>query len=404
MKRIADLYRNAFGGLSAATWWLSLVMLVNRSGTMVIPFMTLYLTQTLHYTIGRAGLVMGVFGMGAVCGGFLGGRLTDKLGFYNVQLGALLCGGIMFLVLGQADSFPLICVCAFVLATLNDSFRPANATAIAQYSKEENRTRSYSLNRLAINLGWAVGGAVGGVIASHNYHMIFWVDGITNIAAAILLRLVLSPRRNPHTPAHKAPQEQKAPSAYADRMYMVFIGLVVMFGISFFQIFSTLPVYYHDGLHLTPFFIGVIMALNGGLIALFEMALVFRLESERKNLTFIMYGCLLVGLSFVVFNVLPGEKSIAVLAAVIVTGGEMLSMPFMNSFWVVRTVPGNRGQYAGLYTSAWSIAQITGPAAGAQIAQWLGFHTLWWCVAVVSIATSLGFRWIRAKEAGITVA
>src|SRR6201992_1228248 len=144
-----SLYRNAYSGLSPATWWLSIVMLINRSGTMVLPFMTLYLTQSLHYSIARAGIIMAVFGAGAICGGFLGGKLTDKLGFYNIQLGALLCGGIMFFVLGQMKSFASIAGCTFVLAVLNDSFRPANATAIAQYSNAQNRIRCYSLNRLA---------------------------------------------------------------------------------------------------------------------------------------------------------------------------------------------------------------------------------------------------------------
>src|SRR5205814_6151879 len=96
----AQTYRNAYSGLSRATWWLSLVMLINRSGTMVVPFMTLYLTETKHFPIGKAGLVMAIFGLGAICGGMIGGKLTDKFGFYNIQLSALLCGGIMFIVLG----------------------------------------------------------------------------------------------------------------------------------------------------------------------------------------------------------------------------------------------------------------------------------------------------------------
>ena len=71
-----------------------MVMLVNRAGTMVVPFMTLYLTEAKHYPIGKAGMVMAVFGAGAVCGGFIGGRLTDKLGFYNIQLSGFMTGNI----------------------------------------------------------------------------------------------------------------------------------------------------------------------------------------------------------------------------------------------------------------------------------------------------------------------
>src|ERR1700733_309593 len=105
-----SLYQNAYRGLSRSTWLLSLVMLVNRSGTMVIPFMTIYLTSpSMGYSIGQAGLVMGIFGLGAICGGLLGGRLTDKYGFHRVQLVTLTGGGIMFMFLGQIKSFPLIC-------------------------------------------------------------------------------------------------------------------------------------------------------------------------------------------------------------------------------------------------------------------------------------------------------
>src|SRR5215467_5407425 len=139
--RTLSLYKNAYSGLSRDTWLLSIVMLVNRSGTMVIPFMTIYLTQPkMGYSIAQAGFVMGIFGAGAICGGFLGGRLTDKLGFHPVQLITLIGGGIMFIILGMMKSYPLICIFTFLLSVVNESFRPANSTAIAHYSKEENRT------------------------------------------------------------------------------------------------------------------------------------------------------------------------------------------------------------------------------------------------------------------------
>src|SRR6185295_554778 len=150
----AQTYRNAYSGLSRSTWLLSLVMLINRSGTMVVPFMTLYLTSPgMGYNVGQAGIVYGLFGLGAFSGAFFGGRLTDKIGFYPVQLITLTGGGILFIVLGQMHSYTLICLFTFLVSFVNEAFRPANSTAIAFYSKEENRTRSYALNRLAINIG-----------------------------------------------------------------------------------------------------------------------------------------------------------------------------------------------------------------------------------------------------------
>jgi predicted MFS family arabinose efflux permease len=183
---VLSLYKNAYSGLSRSTWWLSLVMLVNRSGTMVVPFMTMYLTQHVGVGIGKAAFVMSLFGAGSIIGALAGGKITDKTGYYYVQLVTLLAGGIMFMVLGQMKSYHSICIASFFLSMINEAFRPANSVAVAHYSKDENITRSFSLNRLAVNLGWAVGGAMGGIIAAHNYQLLFWVDGFTNIGAGVL--------------------------------------------------------------------------------------------------------------------------------------------------------------------------------------------------------------------------
>ncbi len=399
MNRITTLYRNAYSGLSPATWWLSVVMLINRSGTMVVPFMTLYLTQSRHYTIAKASMVMAIFGLGAIVGGILGGKLTDRFGFYYIQLTALLCGGVMFIALGQMTDYIAICACTFLLAVLNEAFRPANATAIAHYATDDNRTRCYSLNRLSINLGWAAGGALGGFIAAHNYHLLFWIDGFTNIGAAVMLGAVLAPSRNSATPPRSVTKKDPdATPAYRDKPYMVFVLLTVLFAMCFFQLFSTQPVFLKQLLLLSPTDIGAIMAMNGILIALFEMPIVFTLEQRSSYMKFIVAGIIMLALSFFVLNLEADGMTIAVISMLIVTVGEMLSMPFMNTFWTSRTTPANRGQYAGLYTAAWSVAQVIGPFTGGQIAQHLGYYTLWWIVGGTAMICAAGFHWLRSNH------
>src|ERR1700712_1261550 len=141
------LYKNAYSGLSRNSWYLCLVMLINRSGTMVIPFMTIYCKEQLHFTLPQAGSIVGVFGLGAIVGAFIGGKVTDKWGFYNLQIFALLTGGMFFILLGYLTSYAHLLIGTFILSLCNESFRPANSTAIAHYSNHENKTRSYSLNR-----------------------------------------------------------------------------------------------------------------------------------------------------------------------------------------------------------------------------------------------------------------
>ena len=386
----ARTYRNAYSGLSKETWLLSLIMLINRSGTMVVPFMTLYLTSQLGYTIGEAGIVFGLFGAGAFSGAWLGGRLTDKTGFYPVQLFTLIVGGLLFMILGQMKTYPLICSFTFLLSFVNEAFRPANSTAIAFYSKEENRTRSYALNRLAINIGWALGSGLGGFIAHINYELLFWIDGFTNIAAATIMWLFLKPVT--YKPASKTKiDDLLIQPAYKDKTYLSFAFITMLFACCFFQLFTNLPVYFKKELHFSEPFIGFLMATNGIIIALVEMVLIYKLEGKRKNMIYITIGVAMVGLSFLLLN-LPGMAVItAFIMILMVTFGEILSMPFMNSYWIARTQPSNRGQYAALYTMAWSAAQTLGPMGGAQLAQHSGFNLLWWVVGGLSVFASLAF-------------
>jgi MFS family permease len=221
--RTIALYKNSFSGLSPQTWLLSVIMLINRSGTMVVPFMTLYLTgPEMGRSLTDAGTVMSLFGLGSVIGAYFGGKFSDTIGFHKVQLFTLLFGGVFFIVLGQIKSFPLICLFTFVLSIVNEAFRPANSSAIAYYSTSKNRTRSYSLNRLSINLGWAVGASLGGIVASYNYELLFWIDGFTNIAAALLLYGCLksgSKQKNTVVKNNEPPEPLQ--SAYRDKVYLL---------------------------------------------------------------------------------------------------------------------------------------------------------------------------------------
>lgn len=391
IKSATVAYRNAYSGLSGSTWLLSLVMLINRSGTMVVPFMTLYLTSPkMGYSIGQAGMVFGLFGLGAFSGAWCGGRLTDKIGFYPVQLITLTGGGVFFIILGQMHSYALICLFTFLVSFVNEAFRPANSIAIAFYSKEENRTRSYSLNRLAINLGWAVGSAMGGIIAHFNYELLFWVDGFTNISAAIIMWLLLKPI-NYKPPSAKHQVASPVLSAYRDKTYMLFITLTMLFAFCFFQLFTNIPVFFKKDLHLSEPYIGLLMSVNGLIIAVVEMVLIYSLEGKRKNTFFITGGVALVGISFLLLNIPIQGAMIALIMIISVTFGEIFSMPFMNTFWISRSQSTNRGQYAALYTMAWSAAQSLGPLLGAQLAQHHGFNVLWWAVGTLAFITSFFF-------------
>jgi len=396
----SNLYKQAYSGLTRKIWLLSTVMLINRSGTMVLAFMTLY-CRHLGFTIKQGGIVVAIYGLGSITGAFLGGRISDRFGFYYTQFCALFFGGIMFIVLGQMESYSSICIGTFILSLVNESFRPANASAIAHYSTDKNRTQSFSLVRLAINLGWGIGSALGGLLASINYHLLFWVDGFTNISAAILLVLIL-PKvtlTQQHVSHAENGESNRHQSPYRDRQYLFFLLLTLLFATCFFQLFTTVPLYFKDGLHLNEFWIGVIMSANGLLIALFEMVIVFKLEGRRPYLLLMFYGSICMACSFLVLNIpLSSGFIVAFFSMLILTIAEMISMPFMNSYYIARSNERSRGQYAAMYTIAWSAAQVIGSSGGSLIAGSLGFTALWFIISAFCLLTAVGYFLMGSKS------
>ncbi|HRE64828.1 MAG TPA: MFS transporter [Ferruginibacter sp.] len=399
-----ELYKKAYSGLTKNIWLLSIVMLVNRSGTMVLAFLTLY-CKKLGYSTEQGGWVVAIYGLGSVVGALLGGKLSDQLGFYKVQFGALFFGGILFILLGQMNSYTAICICTFVLSMINETFRPANATAIAHYSNKKNRTQSFSLVRLAINMGWGVGIAVGGFLASIDYHLLFWVDGFTNIGAAIMLLIIL-PKVS--IEQQKKPQEDVSiqgrtaeynQSPLKDKEFLLFLFFVMLFALCFFQLFTTVPIFMKENLGLGEAQIGTIMAFNGVLIALIEMLYVYKLEGRRPYLFLITIGTLLMGIAFSFFN-LPFTNgfTVAVFAILVLTFAEMTAMPFMNSYYISKSSELKRGHYAGLYTMAWSVAQVFGSSLGAIAAEKVGFSNLWWIVTMLCLLSAGGFYFLLLKK------
>jgi predicted MFS family arabinose efflux permease len=284
-----------------------------------------------------------------------------------------------------------------VLSSLGESFRPANSAAIAAYSNEENRTRSYSLNRLAINLGWGIGPAIGGILSSKSFALLFWVDGLTCILASILLYMVFAPTKGIRKEKHVTTQPQTAGrSAYRDPIFLLGMLYIFLVGVCFFQMARIIPVYYQTVLHLSKATTGFLLAMNGLIIAVFEMILVYTLENRRNAVLYMMLGAFIIGLSFLFLDLAP-VLIVAFISMILITLGEMLLFPFMNNFWVNRSTESNRGQYAALYTMSFSAAIVLAPTYAAQVAAHFGFTVLWIINFFVCSFAALGFLFLKKR-------
>lgn len=360
---------------------------------MVIPFLSLYLTEGLDFTLGQVGWVMSSFGLGSMIGTWIGGQLTDRFGNFKVMTGSLLGTGLLFILLQFVSGFWMWCLSIFVIMCVTDAFRPAMFVALRAYSKPENRTRSVTLIRLAINLGFSAGPAMGGwIILTLGYAGLFWVDGITCLLAVVALLVVLNPRRTSQVEEEVV---ENAASAYSDRLYWVFFMGMALFSLAFMQYFSTMPLYYSDVYALNEGQIGLIMGLNGLLIFLFEMPLIKYLEDRTFSImTYIVWGGVLLALSFLVIVVFHWV-GILILGMILMTFGEMLAFPFSNAFAMQRSERGRQGQYMAMYSMAFSFASIFGHNMGLQSVEYLGY-SMTWSILLILVFVSAGlFYWVK---------
>jgi predicted MFS family arabinose efflux permease len=399
MYRLFNLYQRSFQNIQRNVWILSIAMFINRSGAMVLLFTSLYLTKELKFTIGEAGICLSFYGIGSVLGSYAGGWLTDRKNFFGIMIFSLVSSGLVLLLLLIAQSPLLIGAIIFLYAFLADIFRPANSKAIAAYSTNENRTRSVSLVRLAINLGFSVGPAAGGFIALYiGYKWLFVVDALTGFIAAIMLYTYLPPKPDEAKDPESTILSNNKTSAYKDLPYLFFIVLVAFYGIGFFQLFASVPQYFNKECHYNEDTIGLLLALNGLLVVIIEMPLVTLLEKRQGIFPFIITGTLFIPLAFSILIFGKGILLFAVLYTFIITLSEIFAMPFMMNYALSRPKKERQGQYSALYSISYGLANIAAPLLGLGIAEKYGFDSMFYFFIVLSIFTAIGFIFLNKRN------
>lgn len=400
LQKIFRSYIDSFSDLRREVWLLALITFINRAGTMVIPFLSLYLTKNRGFSLEEVGWILTFFGLGSVTGSWLGGKLVDTIGHYKTMAGSLLVSSVLFVLLQFPSSFWGICVGIFLVMMAADIFRPAVFVAISAYSKPQNRTRSVTLIRLAINLGFSAGPAIGGlIIVGIGYSGLFWIDGITCLIAGVLLLKLLHPKKAVENVREVNLNPQ---GVLKDFPYLIFIAAMVLFGFIFLQYFSTMPLFYAQKHGLKEFEIGLLLGVNGLLIFLLEMPLIKYLETRNKTPIFhVITGTVLVGISFLVVN-LSGWAGVLLVGMIFMTVGEMIAFPFSNSFALGRADKGKQGSYMALYSIAFSISHIFGHNSGMQLISKFDYFFTWnVMIALSGVACGLllYLRYLLKKEA-----
>ena len=398
-QNLRQLYIDSFSGLTRDIWFLSFITFVNRSGSVVFFFLSIYLAVELNFSKIDIGYIMASHGAGSVAGAFVGGWLTDRVGYYRVMFWSLLSVGFLFFAFSLVKTFWMFCLMGFLTSVIGDAFRPAGMASIVAYGGEELKTRSMSLYRLAINLGIGLGSAIAGILAGlFGYRVLFFVDGVTCIIAALLFIYLMKEEKEVEKKIkHKTPKIIRH-SAYQDGWYLIFVLCWFLNAIVFIQIFHVLPLFCKEVLMMSETGVGVLLSYNCVLIAIIEMPLVYILAKKRDQMGYIIWGVILIAMSLVIFNIMGFNIYAAVMSMTLFSIVEIINFPLSSSLALGRSNPNNRGQYMGLYSMAFSVGLIIAPLLGFRIAESYGYAVLWNFMGVLAGIATIGLLYLRKKQ------
>ena len=368
-------------GLPADVWIIAATTLVNRAGMMALPFLVLYLTKEIGVSVSVAGLAISVYGVGGLVTAPMAGRLADRIGPYAVLRASLALTGIVLLIIPLTKSFPVILALTFLWAVVADATRPATMSALTGSTPPEKRKAAIALNRLAINLGMSIGPAVGGFLAVVSFPLLFVVDGVTSLSAAVLLTVLLA--RTPHTlPTQVASARLDIrrnrfalPAVWSDRPLMLFLATALLVNIVFAQHQGAMPLYLVRNLHYRESFYGGLFVLNTLIIVAIEVPLNVAMAQWRLPIA-IGLATMLIAVGFGGLGLATTTIPIAI-TVVIWTFGEMIFFPTAVAYIAELAPAGKTGEYMGMFSGVMSLALIIGPWLGAFLLERAGPRMTW---------------------------
>jgi len=379
-------------------WLLSVASLINRAGMMVLPFIALYSTKELGVSTGTAGLVLAFYGIGAFISAPFVGKLSDKLGSLNLMKISLFASGIFLILFSFITNFIAFLILCLIWAVINEAFRPASMSFISQEISSDRRKTAFALYRLALNLGMSIGPVIGGFLSTINFSLLFYVDGITSIAAAIFI--VYSPWQKSHEPEHSNDNEElikfEKGSVFKNTKFIFFLVATIPVQLVFFQHIGAMPLFIVNELGYSTSTFGLLVAVNTILIILIEVPLNDAM-TKWSNLKALSLGALLYGIGFGMMAVIT-DLTPLVISIVVWTFGEMIFLPSGGVFVAEVSPEKQRGEYMGYYQMTFSFSFMIGPWLGTEVLDSLGSFVLWTGCFVLGVLSAVMMLILKSKQ------
>ena len=379
--RLSQWWAGTSAGLPESFWYLLAGAFVNRLGYMVEPFLALYLSGPRSFGASTVGVVLAAFGAGAFASQPIGGYLADRFGRRSTLVGGMIGSAASFMLLASVRDLALIAVAACLSGLTIDLYRPAVSAMIADLVAPENRAKAFALLYWAINLGVAVAGVTGGLLAARSYWLLFIFDAATCLAFAVLIA-----RKVPETrPARQAGEQGGYGQAVRDGLLLTLGAAILLGTIVYMQCFVTLPLAVAaDG--LGPEAYGLIYAVNPIVVIVAQIG-VLRVIDRLPGVPTLAISAVIMGVGFGLTAV-ASSVPFYMLTVVVWTLGE-IGFNAVGPAMVADIAPAHlRGRYNGVIGMSFGAAALVAPLVGTQVFENYGETALWAGCLVLSIVSA----------------
>lgn len=385
-------YPSGFWLLFWGTW------ISATGGSMVWPFLTLYLRQRLATPLTQITLLLTLNAVTGLVTAAIAGLVVDRFGRKGAMVVGLLGSGLAMLGMIPAASLLAWAALMALMGGFGPIYRVGGDAMVADLIEPSRRASAYALLRMIANLGVAVGPAIGGFIVSVSYSVAFVLGGLAQILFALLV-LLRAPETRPSREEVPGPlrMERGYEGILRDRPFLAFCGFYTLAGMAYALMMVLLPVYVKENFGVPERLYGFIMTTNAAMVVGLQVGIT-RLTGRFRELSVLAAGALFYALG--VGSVAFGRSFPAFLfSMVLLTIGEMLMIPTATTWTANRAPSEARGRYMSVYGLTWGVGLGLGPVIGGLLHDGLGPTAIWWGGAGMALLSALGFLGLAMRRA-----
>jgi MFS family permease len=359
---------------------------VNQFGAFLQAFLVLYLTHR-GFSETHALYGMGAYGFGAVIGLLFGGAMSDRLGPRRTIIVSMVGSTVLPVAITLMNSYTGILIVAVLAGAMAQLYRPAAGSILATLVPPARQVMAFSMNRIALNLGVALGPFLAGaLIASDHWDLLFWIDGCTALLYVVIALLFL-----PKTGGEADAEETSAArtrywSVLSDWRYVVFMFAVLTNALIYIQSFSVLPLTLKDHGYSEHAF-SWILTISATVLISCEL-IVTRFTQHWQPRVAASVGLVLLGVGLTAYGLPFGGLAIVFVGAGIGVIGQIIGGPSIFAYPAKAATPGATGRYLGAFFAMFGLGQALGPIIAAPIYHMIGTH-IWYISGVTGLVSAL---------------